>query len=216
MDEVNTAIKWSSVLEEFFKDMGEKSYCYAYLHKQAEASFGRKRNFIDLPVIILSTIAGTLSISRTAIFPASYEAEASIFIGILSLLVGILNTVGTYFSFAKRSEEHRSVYLQYSKLYRFIDIELSLPREERIRPSDLLKVARENYERLSEISPLIPNSIIVDFQTKFKSIDVAKPSETNGLESIKIYTPSTFSPSSTSNASKTSPLSLDIALETSS
>lgn len=188
--EIAKSVKWSAQLENYFKELGEKCYCYAYLHKKAEGRFAYRRNFIDLPVIIGSTIAGTLSIGNSAVFGEENERVASMAIGCLSLAVGVLNTIGSYFAWSKRAEAHRLMTIEYSKLFRFISIELSLPREERMLCADLLKVVRENYERLMEISPLIPESILDDFKKRFsvdKYANISKPSEANGLEEIEIY-----------------------------
>lgn len=185
--EVNKNIEWSVNLEEYFADLGEKSYCYGYLHKKAEATYTYRKNFIDLPVIVLSTIVGTLSIGNSSLF-GDAEQLAGIAIGCISLFVGVLNTVGTYFGWSKRAENHRLSSIQYNKLYRFISIELSLPRKERMNCADLLKVARDQYERLQEVSPLIPEGILKDFKERFKDYkDISKPSEANGLEAIVIY-----------------------------
>ena len=197
----NQEIAWSTTLERYFKDIGEKSYCYGYLHKKSEAVFAKKSMKIDLPVIVLSTVAGTLSIGSTSIFPEDYESQGTTCIGALSLFVGVLNTVGTYFEFGKRAENHRLSYIQYSKLYRFIDIELSLPRIERMRPKDLLKVVNDTYERLQEVSPIVPQKVLKTFTKKFKNYDVAKPSEANGLESISIYVPDEIDKEETIKAS---------------
>jgi hypothetical protein len=65
---------------------------------------------------------------------------------------------------------------------------MSLPREERMKPSDFLKYVKDQYDRLQEISPLIPQSIIREFQSKFsKYTDISKPEEANGLEKIEVY-----------------------------
>jgi hypothetical protein len=185
--DLSKEIKWSINLEEYFSNIGEKAFCYGYLHKKAEAKYSYQRNFIDLPVIILSTITGTLSIGGGGLF-GDMEQMAGVFIGCISLFVGILNTIGAYFGWSKRAENHRLSSINYFKLYRFISIELSLPREERMKCQDLLKVVRDQYERLQEVSPLIPDGILKDFKERFKNYtDISKPSETNGLEAIVIY-----------------------------
>jgi len=190
MDSISNQIEWSLRLETLFKEMGEKAFAYSWLHKKAEAVYKRRAVRIDLPVIILSTIAGTLSIGSDSVFPKEYEHIGSACIGSLSLFVGVLNTVGTYFEFNKRAENHRLSHIQYSKLYRFLDIELSLPRNERMAPKDLLKFSTDQYERLQEIAPLVPQHILNNFNKQFKNYNnVAKPSEVNGLESISIYVP---------------------------
>jgi hypothetical protein len=99
-----------------------------------------------------------------------------------------MNTMGTYFGWAKRAEGHRISAINYAKLYRFIAVELSLPREERMNPNDFLKVVKDTYDRLAEISPMIPPSIIHKFQRRFKKVnDIAKPEEANGLHKIQVY-----------------------------
>ncbi len=109
-------------------------------------------------------------------------------VGALSLGIGLLNTVGTYFGWAKRSEAHRMVGLQYAKIHRSILIELALPRNERTNPNDILKMVRDQMERLQETSPQIPDSIIREFQQKFAETtpDVSKPEITNGLDPIEV------------------------------
>lgn len=181
-------VAWSDQLEDHFAETAEKCQGYAWLHKKSEAVFSKKRSNIDLPVIVLSTVAGTLSIGSGSIFGEGNEQTAGMGIGLLSLLVGVLNTVSTYYGYAKRAENHRLCSIEYSKLFRFISIELSLPRTERMLCGDLLKVVQEQYERLQEISPLVPDHILNEFKQRFKDYeDVSKPNETNGLHGVSIY-----------------------------
>ena len=49
-------------------------------------------------------------------------------------------------------------------------------------------MTKETYDRLQEISPMIPPEVLNDFQNKFKSEkDISKPEEANGLHKITIY-----------------------------
>ena len=187
--DIGKNINWSNDLERYLADMGERAYCYSYLNKKAEERYSRLRTFIDLPVIIGSTISGVLSVGSSGLFQNN-EQLASMSIGALSLFVGVINTVGTYFAWAKRAENHRISSITYGKLYRFISIELGLPRSERMGAGDLLKVCRENYERLQEIAPLIPDDIVRGFKKRFnveRYAEISKPSECNGLEPVTIF-----------------------------
>jgi hypothetical protein len=146
-----------------------------------------------MPVIIGSGVIAFLNAGSSTMFED--PRISSIALGIGSLVVGILNTTGTYFGWAKRAEGHRISAIHYSKLYRFITVELSLPRDERMKPSDFLKYVKDQYDRLQEISPLVPPTIISEFQRKFdKYTDISKPEEANGLEKIEVYheSPSMF------------------------
>ena len=65
-----------------------------------------------------------------------------------------------------------------------------MPRKSRIRPKDLLKIINDSFERLNELSPLIPSKIINKFKVKYKTSTILRPPELNGLEEINIYTTS--------------------------
>jgi hypothetical protein len=55
-------------------------------------------------------------------------------------------------------------------------------------PHDLLKYVKDQYDRLAEISPLVPTAIIHKFQRRFKKYtDISRPEEANGLEKISVY-----------------------------
>lgn len=179
-------VSWTAELESFFASSGEKAHCLSVLHKQAEAWYSRLRNFIDLPVIIGSGLIGFLNAGSTSMF--ADPKMSSIALGVGSLVVSILQTVNTYFNWSRRAEGHRISAIQYSKLYRFLTIELSLPRQERVSPTILLKQTRDTYDRLQEISPLIPPNILQDFRKKYDSnTEISKPEETNGLEKVVVY-----------------------------
>ena len=180
-------IHWSVQLETLIAREAEKCRGLAWIHQRAESHQNYRNNLIQIPGIVLSTVAGTASVGSSSLFGDS-TSYAIIGIGGVSIFVGILNTLGSYFTFAKRAEAHRIAYIQYSKLFSQIAIELALPRNERMPPPQLLKLIRDSMERLSETTPSPPNSIINAFNHEFKEIeDIAMPSETNGLEKVKIY-----------------------------
>jgi hypothetical protein len=185
LDDYGKTIEWNDRLEELIADDGERALCYSWLHGKAEHLYSYRNNFIALPVIVLSTLAGTASIGSDSLFQG-FEF-APVIIGLTSITVGVLNTVGQYFSWAKRSEGHRIAHISYAKLYRFISTELSLPRRERMKANDLLKVVRENSDRLAETAPNIPQLIIETFQHHFTDPEISKPEIANGLEKIYIY-----------------------------
>lgn len=188
-DGISKNVSWSDDLELYFKQTGERANALAVIHKRGEALYSYRRTYIDMPVIIISSLVGFLSVGSSSMF-AGHEMESSVALGILSLFVSVLNTTGSYFGWAKRAEGHRISSIQYGKLFRFLSIELSLPREERMSPHDLLKLTKENYDRLQEISPLVPPELISEFRSQFSKYQdkVALPEELNGLTMIKVHT----------------------------
>jgi len=179
-------INWTKNLENYLKEIGEHSLCLSMLHKKCESKFSSKALCIDLPVIILSTLCGSLTLSAKSLF-SSYEEDALKIVGGLSLFSGVLGTIQAYFSYARRAEAHRNSYLEYSKLYRFIKVELGLPRLSRIRPKKLLAMINEQFERRQELSPIVPKDVIKNFKKIYKKSTIEKPPELNGLQEIMIY-----------------------------
>jgi hypothetical protein len=113
---------------------------------------------------------------------------SSISLGVLSLMVSVFQTIGTYFGWARRAEGHKLSSIQYARLHRFLKIEMSLPRDQRQTPGELLKYVRDAIDRLQEISPLVPTSVIAEYQKKYATItDISHPPETNGLEKIEVF-----------------------------
>jgi len=180
-------VNWTGNLERYMKEIGENSLCLSMLHKSSEGQFSTKALMIDLPVIILSTLCGSLTLSAKSMFGEANEESALKIVGGLSLFSGILGTIQAYFSFSRRAENHRNSYLEYGKLYRFVKVQLGLPRESRIRPKDLLKLVNDSFERLNELSPLVPVGIAASFKQKYKNSTVDRPPELNGLDEIGIY-----------------------------
>lgn len=179
-------VSWTDRLEEYFASSAEKAHCLTVLHKQAEALYSGRKTFIELPVIVGSAVIGFLNAGSTTMFPD--PRIASIALGVGSLVVSVLQTINTYFSWSKRAEGHRIAAIQYSRLFRFLSIEMSLPRGERLPPSDLLKQTKDTYDRLQEISPLLPAPILREFKRKYdKETDISKPEEANGLEKVLVY-----------------------------
>jgi hypothetical protein len=179
-------VSWTVILEEYFAQTGEKANGLAIMHKKAESIFTRRKTYIDLPVIIGSGAVAFMNAGSSSLFTDHQLAATALGVG--SLVIGILNTMGSYFGWAKRAEGHRMSGIHYAKLYRFINVELRLPREQRMQPGDFLKYVKDQYDRLAELSPPIPGSVAKEFSQRMeKYMDISKPEETNGLNKIEIF-----------------------------
>jgi hypothetical protein len=170
--------------EQLIKRIGEQAQCYSILHRESQSHFGWLNHFTAIPVIVLSTVAG----SGNFIFGG--ERTATIGIGGISILVGILQTLASYFRHAQLSETHRVCSIAYQKMFMNITAELSLPPEERQEATILMNSIRSEIERLSEIAPPIPIRVVRAFKAKYsEDKDISRPQITNGLEKIEVYSP---------------------------
>lgn len=181
-------IHWSQPLELLVASEGEKCRGLAWINQKAEIYYAHRANAIAIPVIVLSTLAGTASVGSSSLFAGDTQIS-SVVIGLVSIGVGILNTISSYFSWARKAEAHRIAYLQYSKLFSIIRVEMSLPRSERQDADRLLAQIRDGMERLAETTPSPPPSILDEFNKHFKDEDktISRPVEVNGLQKISIF-----------------------------
>lgn len=178
-------IHWSEPIEKVVAEVGEQALCYSWLHATSERKCSRYNNYLVIPVIFLSTLSGTASVATDLFAGWGY---APVIIGLVSISVGVLQTLNSYFSYGKRAEAHRISHQHYTKLHSFIVVELALPRDERMDAKSLLKVVREQAERLQEVSPALPHSSIDEFKAKFKDVkDVSKPTVANGIDRVEVY-----------------------------
>ena len=186
-------ITYNSSLEKLIAEEAERCSGLSWLHHKSEAYYSLRNTWIALPTIVLSTLVGFLSGTSTSLF--SNPMTASVGIGSVSLFTGVISTIGTFYGFAKKTEAHRIASIQYSKLGRFLTIELTLPKAERIAAKDVLKITKDSIERLLETSPAVPESIVKEYKEEFKTYtDVAHPDITNGLRKVFIYNRENASP----------------------
>lgn len=187
MEEVKGKIRWNGQIERILSEEGERALCYSWLHTQSQKKYTTMNNYITIPTIVLSTVAGTASIGSQSLF--NDPAASSVGIGVLSLCVSVLNTLASHFGWAALKESHRMTSSSYSKIHRFIMIELSLPRGERMEAQDMLKVVRDQLDRLHENSPQVPDQIVAKFKKQFgdSTPHLSKPNITNGLDPIQVH-----------------------------
>jgi hypothetical protein len=176
-------IVYTEEIEALIKGIGEKALALSWLHTRSEKRYSYLNNYLAIPAIVLSTITGAGSIGFGDIKDVSY------IMGGVSIVVSIISTLNSYFSFAKRSEAHRITSVSYNKLYLQISIELSLPRKKRLNVKEFMKSVSEQIVRLNEIQPPIPDIVIIDFKKVFKDYygtTISIPECCNGLVDIKI------------------------------
>jgi hypothetical protein len=181
-------LSYNDHLEELIASEAEKALVLRWLHNESEAMYSRLNTFITLPVICISTVAGTVSIGQDTLFGKD-NAGAPIGVGVLSLIVSILNVIASFFGWAKRSEGHRISGINYAKLHRWISIELALPREQRMPAKHFLKEVRAQVDRLNETSPPVPPGVVEKFQSSVKGLkdDVSLPEICNQIHAVVVY-----------------------------
>lgn len=170
---------WNDALEKVIAKEGEQSEALYILHTRA-SEWARKRNdMFQIPAMILALTTGFLSAISDVVPPVA--------VGAMSLIVGILGALNNYYKYGQRTENHRMVGQMFFKIYKNIEIELSLPIAERVDPDKLLPDLREKMSRIGELALPIPESVVRQFKEQFKDTKTSKPLIANGLDAVNIY-----------------------------
>jgi hypothetical protein len=150
--------QWDSNSEKILKKWADKALCFKLMHERANKKYWCLNAWFNIPVIIISTITGTGNFASSAF--GDYSTYAAYVIGAFNISAGILATISTYLGVAQKLEAHRFASLSWDKFSRKLQMELAKSREDRIREKEFIKQCSEEYDRLVEISPILPNDVI--------------------------------------------------------
>jgi hypothetical protein len=172
-------VEWGTGIEEVLRKEGEEAESLFWAHNRSSVLAGRHNDIITIPSIILQTVTGFLSATSGLVPPLA--------LGAISVFTGVLSTILSYYKFSAKAEAHRMSSQLYLKVYKKIEIEMSLPPEQRVPAIKLLEDVRDKLARVGEIAPDIPESVIAEYKIRFKDGEAKKPIIMNGLDKIKVY-----------------------------
>lgn len=180
---------WTTEQERLMSEWSDIAMCYRWLHDHSEKIYHKKTLWINIPVIVLSTLGGTANFGIQSIFSDDTSKKlASFAIGGVSLFAGLLTTINNYLRYPQLEESNRVASIAWGKFQRLIAVELSLHPDERMDSLDFLKVCRADLDRLIEQSPPIPPQAIQLFEFRFGSIkELKKPDICGALEHTRVY-----------------------------
>ena len=159
--------EWSNEHEVILVDWADKAMCYKWLHAKANSKYSRHSKYFTIPVIIISTLTGTANFAQDRV-PEEYLNLFVMVIGTLNILAGIISTIQQFLKINELKESHRISSISWDKFYRNIKVELAKKPDERIPIEQMLKMCKEEYDRLIETSPKIETIIIDKFKKTFK------------------------------------------------
>ena len=199
---INYNAEWSNQHEQILIEWGDKAICYRWLHSESHNNYSFKNRWYTIPVIILSTLTGTANFAQERV-PEDYQPIFQLFIGSLNIFAGILTTVQQFLKVSELNEAHRVSSISWDKFYRNIKLELAKSRKERMHAYQMLKISKEEFDRLMETSPSISKKVIHKFNSTFSGgklkkdgiitekqqifNDLYKPEICDNLESTKNF-----------------------------
>jgi len=158
--------EWKTEHETILVEWADKAMCYRWLHARSHQAYSKTNAWFTIPVIIMSTLTGTANFAQDR-FPENIKPLAQMGIGAVNIFAGILTTIAQFLKIGELNEAHRVSSIAWDKFYRNIKVELAKSRDERMHVGHMLKMCKEEFDRLMETSPSINEKIILLFNTTF-------------------------------------------------
>ena len=202
-------MEWKHEEEKILKEWADKALCFRWLHSKAQHRYVKFYAALTIPVIILSTITGTANFAQERV-PDDYKGIFVMAIGSLNIIAGIITTISQFLKVAELNEGHRVASISWGKFGRQIKVQLARHPSVRTPVYDMMKRTQDEYDRLTETSPAIPQKVINDFmkmviQKKLKAqdegnrqnkrmkkmdkLDFALPEICGEIKGIEVYDP---------------------------
>jgi len=159
-------LEWKTEHETILIEWADKAMCYRWLHTRSHQAYSKTNAWFTIPVIIMSTLTGTANFAQDR-FPENIKPLAQMGIGAVNIFAGILTTIAQFLKIGELNEAHRVSSIAWDKFYRNIKVELAKSRDERMHVGHMLKMCKEEFDRLMETSPSINEKIILLFNTTF-------------------------------------------------
>ena len=180
--------EWTTGHEKILIDWADKAMCYRWLHARSHQKFSKVNTYFTIPVIIMSTLTGTANFAQDR-FPENIKPMAQMGIGAVNIFAGILTTIAQFLKIGELNEAHRVSSISWDKFYRNIKVELAKSRDERMHVGHMLKMCKEEYDRLMETSPSVDEKIIKLFNDKFPVKKIEISDKENEVERPDIMRP---------------------------
>lgn len=160
------SLDWTREHEQILIEWADKAMCYRWLHARSNSLYSKLNAWYTIPVIVISTLTGTANFAQTRV-PVDYQNYFAMVVGAFNILAGIITTIQQFLKITQLNESHRVSGIAWDKFYRNVKIELTKHPLERMSVSQMLKIYKEEFDRLMETSPVIPDNIILEFKKSF-------------------------------------------------
>ena len=178
---------WHKQQEKVLKEWSEIGASYRYMHDRAYTMYNSQNLRFALPVIIISTVTGTANFAQDR-FPEDVKEYVVMGIGSLSIIAGIITTINQFLQISELNEGYRAAAISWNKLHNNLKTLIMRHPLDRIEPTQALKLYKDEYDHLCEISPPIVKKVLNEFNSKFKKTnDLSKPEICSKLVPTSIF-----------------------------
>ena len=184
---------WNIVIEQIIAEIGERSKCMSVLCSYAYKYYDRQRTYLLVPASIISWGLNIFGMISTYLgIEVIDETLVVLIASIGNFITATITTVAEKSKAGDKVELFNQASKDFHLIYSEISTQLSFEPQLRTMPHDFFRQSDERYKRLLQSIPNIPDSVVLDFRSKYHNNDVFFPDHLAGfgLSKVRIYQPS--------------------------
>ena len=184
----NDDLKWNQDDDLILKDWVDTSACFKWLHDRSYKIYKTQYLRQMIPVIVISTLTGAANFALDRVSNPTSRSYASLAVGSFNIIAAMISTVSQFLKTSELKENHNIATKSWDKFNRNLKLELQRHPSERTKKRELFNSSKKEYDRLVELSPDIPNDVIVQFRRHYNNHDdLIKPEVTGSIIAAKPY-----------------------------
>jgi hypothetical protein len=122
---------WNNYHEEILKGLQINTNKLCKEYQKAHLIYKSKLKLYRIPIIVMSSLSGFLSISISGYIPRKYQAWISLLVGFVNLMVTLISLIENFKKIDVNVNKTYTSYIEFKKLHDEISIMLSISQNER-------------------------------------------------------------------------------------
>ena len=181
------AASWNPHMENLMKSWGEKSAGLRFMHANASGYWKKVSNNLTLASIGITTLASGASLIAASIDDESSKNAVLYAVGAIGIVASTLQSVKKFYNGEEKAAEHGAIAKQFGSFYRYLTLQMTLAREDRLPSDQLAEYALKEYERMQQDALPLGGKQIALYKKKFANSSQATPDVCEDTFNIRIY-----------------------------
>ena len=166
---------WNTNMEFLIKSWGEKAAGLRYLHDNAAGRWRGFSNRLSLASIVIGVLSSGVSLVSTSIEDEESKNAVLYAVGGVGLVCTFLQSLKKFYNSEEKAADHNAVARQFGGFYRYIVLQMSLSREDRLPSDQLSEWVNKEYERMQQEARPLSGEDIQKFKKNFSNSTQAVP-----------------------------------------
>lgn len=178
LDELKKKINagtWNDYLERLLSSWGEKAAGLSFMHNEASSYWTTHGNYLTMMSIVVSTIASGVSLIAAGISDVDAKNGVMYGVGAVGLISSTIQAFKKFYNSEEKAADHGVSSKQFGGFYRFMTLQLGLPRTDRMPADRLSEYVLKEYERMQQDARPLSDREINIFKSKFKNAEQSVP-----------------------------------------